>query len=931
MISSLKIIVFNLILFSFSLTCFGQKKIIDHTSYKDWKKLSNAQISQDGNWISYEKNPYQGDGVVCWYNTKTHRVDSLARGNKTQISFDNSFIATLIQPYYDSLRILQLNGVKKDKLPKDSLAIVDLISNKVKLFPSINDFKLSKESGWIAYKSTEKKIEGKKYKKPKKKDVFTSDGKVLSVLEPKTGKLFQWENVKEYELSNKGNWVAYVTQKKQNKTDSLYLKIQSLTKDFEISLSSYTAIKKMIWSDNESQFAFLASRDTSKNNKVYNLYLYDLNSKTNKLVVDTNYAGISKQYTVSENGNISFSTNEKYLYFGTAKQPVQDKKDTLLEDEKAVLDIWNWKDERLQPRQLSELDKDKKKTAFSRIDIQTGILQVFENDTLEVFIDKTGEAKIALAYTNNAYKRSYDYAYPWKTDVYALNLANNTTSLLFKGISNNVSISPSGNKIVYFSDAKKNYISKNLEDNKEVCISCNLDENWYEQNNGEPHENIPFNVVGWIKGEKEVIIQSEFDLFLLNIDGSKKTRITLGQGKEQKQIMRLQSWDKDSLYIDLSRAWITGFNQETKFSSIYSIDIDSLKKINLTKTYSVYADISAVEKSGGSDQIIFRQSNFTEYPEVWSTNLRFEKPKRISETNPQQKNYNWASVQLVNWKTPSGEKLQGLLYTPEDLDPKKSYPMLVYFYELYSDEIHNYYAPRPTASIIFPTEYASAGYVVFIPDIRYNPGHPAQSAYDCIMSGTDYVLKKFSFIDSKRMGLQGQSWGGYQTAQLVTMTTRFKAAMAGAPVANMFSAYGGIRWGSGLSRQFQYERTQSRIGGSIWDDPELYVENSPLFGLPKVKTPLLIMHNDGDGSVPWYQGIELFMGLRRLNKPTWLLNYNGDDHNLMKEPNRMDLSIRMRQFFDYYLKDAPAPKWLIDGIPALDKGKVTGFELIRKP
>jgi len=930
MISSLKIIVFYLILFSLSLTCFGQKTIIDHTSYKDWKKLSNQQISQNGDWISYEKNPYQGDGVVCWFSTKTHRVDSLARGNKTKISYDNSFLATLIQPYYDSIRILQLNGVKKDKLPKDSLAIVDLNNHQIKKIPSVSDFKLSQKSGWIAYKSTENKIEGKRYKKPKKKDVFNSDGKVLSVLQPQTGKLYQWENVKDYELSDKGNWVAYVTHKKQ-KADSLYLTIQSLTKELEITLNSYTAISNLTWSDDETQFAFMASSDTSKNNKIYNLYLYDLNSKTKKLVVDADYTGISKEYSVSEHGKISFSTNGKYLYFGTAKQPVQDKKDTLLEDEKYVLDIWNWQDGRLQPRQLTELEKDKKKTAFSRINIQTGILQVFENDTLEVLIDKAGEAKTTLAYSNNPYEKSYDYDYPWKTDVYILDLRNNTSTLLFKGMANNVSLAPSGNKIVYFSDAKKNYVYRNLEDGKEVCLSCNLDENWYEQNNGEPHENIPFNVVGWTKGENEVVVQSEFDLFLLKTDGSKKTRITLGQGKEQKQIMRLQSWDKDSLYIDLSKAWITGFNQETKFSSVYLIERDSLKKISLSKIYTVYAELSSLAKSTGSNQVIFRQASLTEYPEVWSTNTRFEKPLQISETNPQQKNYNWANVQLVNWKTPSGEKLQGLLYTPEDLDPKKSYPMLVYFYELYSDEIHNYYSPRPTASIIFPTEYASAGYVVFIPDIHYKPGHPAQSAYDCIMSGTDYVLKKFSFIDGKRMGLQGQSWGGYQTAQLITMTTRFKAAMAGAPVANMFSAYGGIRWGSGLSRQFQYEHTQSRIGSSIWDDPELYVENSPLFGLPKVKTPLLIMHNDGDGSVPWYQGIELFMGLRRLNKPVWLLNYNGDDHNLMKEPNRIDLSIRMRQFFDYYLNNKPAPSWLIDGIPAIDKGKATGYELIGKP
>jgi len=143
----------------------------------------------------------------------------------------------------------------------------------------------------------------------------------------------------------------------------------------------------------------------------------------------------------------------------------------------------------------------------------------------------------------------------------------------------------------------------------------------------------------------------------------------------------------------------------------------------------------------------------------------------------------------------------------------------------------------------------------------------------------------------------------------------------------MFSAYGGIRWGSGMSRQFQYERTQSRIGCTIWECPELYVENSPIFGLPKVNTPLLIMHNDGDGAVPWYQGIEMFMGLRRLNKPVWMLNYNGDQHNLMQDANRRDLSIRMRQFFDYYLLDQPMPLWMKNGVKAIDKGKKLDLEL----
>ena len=255
--------------------------------------------------------------------------------------------------------------------------------------------------------------------------------------------------------------------------------------------------------------------------------------------------------------------------------------------------------------------------------------------------------------------------------------------------------------------------------------------------------------------------------------------------------------------------------------------------------------------------------------------------KQISNANPQQKDVLWPSVELVNWLSYDSIPLEGLVYIPENYDTTKRYPLMVYYYELNSDNLHNYRSPKPSASIINPIEYASNDYLVFVPDIRYVPGYPARSAYNSIMSGTDHLIKNYA-VDSLKMGLQGQSWGGYQTAQLITMTTRYAAAMAGAPVSNMFSAYGGIRWGSGLNRQFQYEATQSRIGKTIWEAPELYYENSPIFHLPKVSTPLLIMHNDKDGAVPWYQGIELYNGMRRLQKPCWMLVYNNDDHNLRK-------------------------------------------------
>ena len=188
------------------------------------------------------------------------------------------------------------------------------------------------------------------------------------------------------------------------------------------------------------------------------------------------------------------------------------------------------------------------------------------------------------------------------------------------------------------------------------------------------------------------------------------------------------------------------------------------------------------------------------------------------------------------------------------------------------------------------------------------------------------MLEK-GFIDRNHMALQGQSWGGYQTAYLITQTNLYAAAFAGAPVSNMTSAYGGIRWESGMPRTFQYETGQSRIGANLWEKPQLYIDNSPLFYADRIQTPLLIMSNDNDGAVPWYQGIEYFNALRRLNKPVWLLCYNGDEHNLVRRANMKDLDIRMMQFFDHYLKSKPMPIWMKNGLPAVDKGLRNGYEL----
>jgi dipeptidyl aminopeptidase/acylaminoacyl peptidase len=244
---------------------------------------------------------------------------------------------------------------------------------------------------------------------------------------------------------------------------------------------------------------------------------------------------------------------------------------------------------------------------------------------------------------------------------------------------------------------------------------------------------------------------------------------------------------------------------------------------------------------------------------------------QLSNINPQQKDYNWGTAELVHWTTPHKHPGTGILYKPENFDPKKKYPMIAYFYEKVSETLNNYQAPAPTPSRLPISFFVSNGYLVFTPDISYETGHPGKSAVEYVNSGVE-ALKKNSWVDGKHLGIQGQSWGGYQVAYLITATNMYAAAWAGAPVVNMTSAYGGIRWESGNNRQSQYEHGQSRIGSSLWQRPDLYMENSPLFHLPNVHTPVAIMSNDADGAVPYYQGIEMFTALRRLNKPVWLLN-----------------------------------------------------------
>lgn len=346
------------------------------------------------------------------------------------------------------------------------------------------------------------------------------------------------------------------------------------------------------------------------------------------------------------------------------------------------------------------------------------------------------------------------------------------------------------------------------------------------------------------------------------------------------------------------------------------------------------------KRGGGISPVVIENMNCKSLPEapLWDGKMRGILDKYKENNTPQLiiilGQEAWASYISQEYK-PDIPVLCGMisknaiLLPDSDLnvaewEPNKKYPMMVNFYERNSETLYNYRMPEPHRSTIDYHLYNSNEYVIFNPDIRYVDGYPGESCYNCLMPGITMMIAK-GYIDEKGIGAQGHSWGGYQVAYLATRTNLFSAIESGAPVVNMFSAYGGIRWGSGMARSFQYEHTQSRLGATPWSSPLRYLENSPLFTMDKVQTPILIMHNDADGHVPWYQGIEYFVAMKRLGKPCWLLNYTGEPHWPMHMANRIDFQRRMFQFFNHYLKNDKMPKWMSEGVPAVEQPFELGY------
>ena len=944
------------------------KRPLDHDAYGQWHRITGQALSVDGAWALYHVDADSVDPSLHVRGLRGGAAHRLERGSNAAFTQDGRFAVALLKPTKAAVAAAKKAKKKPEQMPQDSLAILELATGAVTRFPRVKSFKLpAKAGGYVAYHlgkaepqpdsaatdsaqaapTEPKPVEpgvmpepspspaGPRTGPEEKKDEPKRDqGTPLVLRTLADGTERRIEDVVWYEFAEDGSKLVYTAGNEAGDADGVYV-LDPATGASTALLTGKGNYRGVAIDRAGRQVAFLANTaDFAAKQPEFALYYWDGRGAAARAVANAGTAGVPAGWWVSEHATTSFSHGGGRVFFGTAPRPEPEPDSADAAEPKVVVDIWHWQDPLLQPMQLKQLEQETKRTYQAVFDPRAKrVVQLATPEVPSVDVAARGDGAVALGSSNLPYRRAIQWGEDG-SDYYLVDVGTGRATRVIEYLPGSffggARLSPTGRWITWYNPHERQWFAMDTRSRQQRVISGGIEHPLYDELHDTPSLPGSYGSAGWTTGDDLFLVYDAHDIWALDPAGRRPARnLTEGQGRRENLRLRYVRLDPEERSIDADADLVlSAFHLWTKQAGFYRDRVNGA---------APPARLVMAEKSFGqplqardADALLLTRADFAEFPDLWVTDPTFATFTRISDANPQQQEYAWGSAELVSWRSGDGQTLQGVLYKPENFDPSKQYPMMVYFYERLSDNLYNYVIPAAGTSSINTSFYVSRGYVVFHPDIPYRVGYPGESAYQAVIPGVLEVLRK-GFVDEKRVGVQGHSWGGYQIAYLLTKTNLFRAAEAGAPVSNMISAYGGIRWGTGMSRQFQYEKTQSRIGGTLWEAPLHFIENSPIFWADKVQTPLLMMHNDQDGAVPWEQGIEYFVALRRLDKPVWMLNYNGEDHGLRQAHNRHDWSVRLQQFFDHYLKDAPAPVWLAEGVPATAKGRDLGLDLIEAP
>ncbi|MCD6517355.1 MAG: S9 family peptidase [Candidatus Aminicenantes bacterium] len=897
---------------------FEIKKPMTFQDIMKFKEIHDAVLSNNGLWAAYSAVPDRGDGEAVIKDLKNGKAYVLERGTKPVFTKDSSWVGVVLKP--EALRIL---AEEKEK-PKNGMALLELETGSVSKVENVKSFAFSEDSSWVAYHLYKKEEKEKKEKKEGKKEGSKETGTDLVLMNLNSRKEIHIPYVSGYCFDKSSRFLAYTTLKPEGKDNSLGVidLASSLEGHEDIIREDGKKFSALTWTEKGSRLAFSASGDSEGKTGKVCLYIWDGIEKNLMQVLSSDKA--PEGWVLPERNDLSWSKDSRRLYFGFLPKEIaeasrvreeKEKEDPEQEDiydvsailEKRGVDVWHWDDPLINPHQKNMWPRIKEQTYLAVYHTDTGgYIQLADRDMPRVLTNEN--ENYALGFLDAPYRKMITW-YGQMNDLYLINLKDGSRTLIVSRLEDRVSLSPEGRFVVYYKD--RNWYIFDTSSRESRNLTGNIGIPFYNEDHDYPSKVPGYGAAGWLEGDEAVLIYDKYDIWKFPAVEGLPENITGGFGRQNDYTFRIIRLDPEKEFFSLrERLLLSSYHNHKKNWGFYKAQ---LNKTGVEKLLEEKKKFNFIAKAKEADTLLYTRESYTEFPDLWVSGLSLSSPEKISDVNPQIKDFAWGSAELVEWESDDGTPLQGVLIKPGNYEPGKRYPVIVYFYRFFSQRLYEFNQVVINHRPCFPY-YASNGYALFLPDVRFDIGTPGFSATKCLVPGIQKIID-MGVADPDAVGLHGHSWSGYQTAFVITQTDIFKCAVAGAPVSNMTSSYGGIRWGSGMARLFQYEKTQSRIGASLWERRDLYIENSPLFFADRINTPLLIIFGDEDTAVPWYQGIELYLAMRRLEKDCVFLQYRGEPHHPQKYPNKLDWFMRIKEYFDHYLKGVEGPEWITKGVP----------------
>ena len=940
-----------------------------------WKSLGSPVLSNDGQWFGYRLAPQEGDAEIL---VKAVRGDKTLRfpigevpaagaggagggrggpaGGATAtfaFSDDGKWAAFMNYPTRAAAQRL-----KRQRRPiQSSVTVVNLASGEKKEYPKIRRFAFSGESStWIALHRYAPDAPGggagggagaagggrgvaggragggESSERPRGTDLILRDlakGAELNV-----------GNVSEFSFRKDGTLLALAIDAQDKAGNGLQLR--DMTTGAVNALDSANAsYERITWSDKGDALAVLrGTEDRAYRDKFYALVgVTDITSAAPKKVIfdPASDASVPKGMSISPNRDPLWTDDLQALLFGLYEPRLKEgAADTNDEgegapasgdasrngdtagaenaDEKVDLVLWHYKDPRLQTQQEVQEARDRAFNYVAEYRVPSKKFIRLADDAMRNVTVSRKQSRWGFGTDDREYELMGSLDGRRHEDVFVIDLTTGARKLAVPHLRYFSGPSPDGSKLLFYENG--DYHVYSLETGQDKNITQGLPVSFVDVEDDHNNVKPPIGAIGWASDSKTVLLSDAWDIWRISSEGAAPVNLTVNGRKDAIRYQRrfaLERRDDRDNGIDLSKPqYFAAYGEWTKKAGIARLEPGKPGVKMLT-----WADASFPQlmKAENADAYVFNQGTSLEPADYYVADASLANPVRLTDQRPQVAKFTWSSgVQLVNYTSDKGDKLQAALFLPANYEKGKSYPTVVNFYEKMSQTANQF--ANPSANGFNRSIYTSAGYAVFVPDITYRVNDPGMSAVWCMVPAVKAAIAT-GIVDPKKIGITGHSWGGYQTAFLVTQTDLFAAAVAGAPLTNMVSMYSLVYKNSGGWNGAIFESSQGRFKGGPWDNWDAYYRNSPVFFAKNVKTPLMILHNDKDGAVDFTQGVEYFNTLRRLQKPVIMLEYIGENHSLAKRSNQRDYTARMKEFFDHYLMGAPAPEWMVKGVPRL--------------